>query len=78
MGLLKTGRKTLFLRDGSNPFCSQQPLCILDFFVLPQAQRQGVGQALFEVTLFLHQRFRLMKDRLLVRHLLCYEVISLH
>ncbi len=50
MGLLKTGRKTLFLRDGSNSYCSQQPLCILDFFVLPQNQRQGVGRALFEVT----------------------------
>ena len=50
MGLLKTGRKTLFLRDSSNAYCTRQPLCILDFFVLPQYQRQGIGQAMFQVT----------------------------
>ena len=50
MGLLKTGRKTLFLRDSSNAYCTRQPLCILDFFVLPHYQRQGIGQAMFQVT----------------------------
>ena len=49
VGLLKTGRKSLFLRGASNAYCSQQPLCVLDFFVLPQHQRQGIGQALFQV-----------------------------
>ena len=49
VGLLKTGRKSLFLRGASNAYCSQQPLCVLDFFVLPQNQRQGIGQALFQV-----------------------------
>ncbi len=49
MGLLKTGNKTLFLRDSSSAYCTRQPLCILDFFVLPQHQRQGMGQAMFQV-----------------------------
>ena len=49
MGLLKTGRKSLFLRDAGSAYCSAQPLCVLDFFVLPQHQRQGLGQALFQV-----------------------------
>lgn len=49
MGLLKTGHKTLFLRDSSSAYCTRQPLCVLDFFVLPQHQRQGIGQAIFQV-----------------------------
>ncbi len=50
VGLLKTGRKSLFLRDAGAAYCSRQPLCVLDFFVLPQHQRQGLGQALFQVS----------------------------
>ncbi|CAK0782603.1 hypothetical protein CVIRNUC_005808 [Coccomyxa viridis] len=49
VGLLKTGRKSLFLRDAGAAYCSRQLLCVLDFFVLPQHQRQGLGQALFQV-----------------------------
>ncbi|CAL5228827.1 g12029 [Coccomyxa viridis] len=49
VGLLKTGNKTLFLRDSSSAYCTRQPLCILDFFVLPQHQRQGMGQAMLQV-----------------------------
>lgn len=49
MGLLKTGHKTLYLRNSSSAYCTRQPLCVLDFFVLPQHQRQGIGHAMFEV-----------------------------
>ena len=54
LGLLKTGHKTLYLRDGSNAYCTRQPLCVLDFFVLPQHQRQGIGQAMFQVNTTAH------------------------
>ena len=49
VGLLKTGRKSLFLRGAGAAYCSAQPLCVLDFFVLLQRQRRGLGQGLFQV-----------------------------
>jgi len=49
VGLLKVGRKKLFMFD----LCGQQheiaPVCILDFYVHESRQRQGCGKYLFEL-----------------------------
>lgn len=48
LGGLKTGRKRLFIQEGG-PFIQIQPVCVLDFYVHEDYQRQGVGFQLFEV-----------------------------
>ena len=48
MGGLKTGRKRLFVQEGG-PFIQIEPVCVLDFYVHEDYQRQGVGFQLFEV-----------------------------
>ena len=48
MGGLKTGRKKLFVQEGG-PFVQIEPVCVLDFYVHEDYQRQGVGFQLFEV-----------------------------
>ena len=49
LGLLKTGRKKLFLRADDLKYHSREPVCVLDFYVQEQHQRLGIGKALFEV-----------------------------
>jgi len=49
LGLIKTGYKSLFVRE----YCSSEminikPLCILDFYVHESCQRSGHGKDLFE------------------------------
>ncbi|XP_023941073.2 alpha-tubulin N-acetyltransferase isoform X2 [Bicyclus anynana] len=48
IGLLKVGRKHLFLFDDQDKVREVEPLCILDFFVLPDRQRHGYGKVLFD------------------------------
>ena len=48
LGILKTGRKHLFLRmsDMSATLREVEPLCVLDFYVHESLQRQGIGSKL--------------------------------
>ena len=50
-GLLRTGKKRLFIRDELANIAEIEPVCVLDFFVHESCQRQGVGQTLFEFML---------------------------
>jgi len=48
-GILKTGRKKLFIRDSvSGKMHEIEPLCVLDFYVHESKQRSGLGKVLFE------------------------------
>lgn len=51
LGMLKVGRKHLFLFDEKETVREVEPLCVLDFFVLGEYQRHGVGKALFDYML---------------------------
>uniref|UniRef100_A0AC35TR18 Alpha-tubulin N-acetyltransferase n=1 Tax=Rhabditophanes sp. KR3021 TaxID=114890 RepID=A0AC35TR18_9BILA len=48
IGLLKVGRKKLYLMDDSMQRYETTPLCVLDFYVHNTLQRQGNGHKLFE------------------------------
>nr|XP_026500594.1 alpha-tubulin N-acetyltransferase 1-like isoform X2 [Vanessa tameamea] len=48
IGLLKVGQKHLFLFDERDKVCEVEPLCVLDFYVLPDRQRHGYGKILFD------------------------------
>ena len=50
-GGIKTGRKKLFIRVETGAFCEIEPICVLDFYVNEEYQRQGLGKQLFEVAL---------------------------
>ena len=49
-GGIKTGSKKLFIRVETGAFCEIEPICVLDFYVNEDYQRQGLGKHLFEVT----------------------------
>jgi len=51
IGLLKVGRKRLFLLDESGQPHELQPHCVLDFYVVEDRQRDGCGKKLFEFML---------------------------
>ncbi|VDN95947.1 unnamed protein product [Rodentolepis nana] len=51
IGLLKIGKKRLFLFDQFGECFEVEPLCILDFYVSTDFQRQGFGKELFEFML---------------------------
>ena len=51
IGLLKVGRKRLFLLDESGQPHELQPHCVLDFYVVEDRQRGGCGKKLFEFML---------------------------
>eukprot|EP00118_Oscarella_pearsei_P020342 m.220165 g.220165 ORF g.220165 m.220165 type:complete len:272 (+) comp39934_c1_seq68:1620-2435(+) len=48
IGILKTGRKKLFLCDYRGKFREVEPLCLLDFYVHESRQRGGHGKQLLE------------------------------
>lgn len=48
LGLLKTGRKTLFIRNAVNTVLEIKPLCVLDYYVHEDYQRIGIGRRLFD------------------------------
>ena len=51
VGMLKVGRKKLFLLDGGGKPNELSPLCVLDFYVTERRQRTGCGKLLFEAML---------------------------
>ena len=48
VGLLKVGRKNLFLLDRNGDQNEVCPTCILDFYVHESRQRSGCGKLLFQ------------------------------
>jgi alpha-tubulin N-acetyltransferase 1 len=48
VGLLKVGRKKLYLFDAAGAQHEMQPLCVLDFYIHDSKQRMGYGKALYE------------------------------
>ncbi|CAJ0610031.1 unnamed protein product [Cylicocyclus nassatus] len=48
IGLLKVGKKHLYLTDIEQKRYEEEPLCILDFYVHDSVQRRGNGHMLFE------------------------------
>ncbi|XP_049812052.1 alpha-tubulin N-acetyltransferase 1-like isoform X1 [Schistocerca nitens] len=51
IGLLKVGRKKLFVFDASGAHKEVEPLCILDFYIHESKQRMGMGKILYEYML---------------------------
>ncbi|XP_030853700.1 alpha-tubulin N-acetyltransferase 1 [Strongylocentrotus purpuratus] len=47
VGILKTGRKNLFVLDHHGNQTEMQPICVLDFYVHESCQRKGYGKKLF-------------------------------
>lgn len=51
LGYLKTGMKKLFVSTEYGQMKEINPLCVLDFYVSEEVQRQGVGKRLFDLML---------------------------
>ncbi|XP_076041703.1 uncharacterized protein LOC143025628 isoform X2 [Oratosquilla oratoria] len=51
VGMLKIGRKKLFLLDPSEQTKEVAPFCVLDFYIHESRQRRGYGRRLFEYML---------------------------
>ncbi|CAB4002729.1 alpha-tubulin N-acetyltransferase 1-like [Paramuricea clavata] len=54
VGMIKVGRKTLFLLDMHGVQNEVVPLCVMDFYVHHTQQRHGCGKKLFEHMLKIH------------------------
>ncbi|KAG1675107.1 Alpha-tubulin N-acetyltransferase 1 [Nymphon striatum] len=61
IGMLKIGRKHLFLINEAGEQVEMFPLCILDFYIHESQQRQGYGKKMFE--------FMLKEENILPEHL---------
>ncbi|KHJ94432.1 hypothetical protein OESDEN_05640 [Oesophagostomum dentatum] len=48
IGILKVGRKHLYLLDENQRKFEEEPLCILDFYIHDSVQRRGNGHQLFD------------------------------
>ncbi|ETN85004.1 hypothetical protein NECAME_01566 [Necator americanus] len=51
IGMLKVGKKHLYLLDENQKKYEEEPLCILDFYIHDSVQRRGNGHQLFEAML---------------------------
>ncbi|XP_038063801.1 alpha-tubulin N-acetyltransferase-like [Patiria miniata] len=51
VGILKVGRKKLFVLDAHGNQIEMEPLCVLDFYVHESCQRRGCGKRLFQAML---------------------------
>ena len=51
LGFIKVGHKKLFIHSYNGTIVEMVPLCVLDFFVHENCQRQGIGLTLFEYML---------------------------
>ena len=51
VGLLKIGKKHLFIHDLQGRQHELHPLCVLDFFIYTAQQRKGYGRRLFDFML---------------------------
>ena len=49
VGILKVGKKRLFIRSAAGSYNEIEPLCVLDFYVHETFQRSGIGKTMFEV-----------------------------
>lgn len=47
-GMLKTGKKGLYIFDRDGQHYQVSPLCVLDFYVHESRQRTGLGKHIFE------------------------------
>ncbi|KAF5280558.1 hypothetical protein FQR65_LT00309 [Abscondita terminalis] len=47
-GMLKTGKKSLYIFDRDGQHYHVSPPCVLDFYIHESKQRQGLGKQLFE------------------------------
>lgn len=47
-GILKTGKKNLYVFDDKGEHKQVNPTCVLDFYVHESQQRAGKGKQLFE------------------------------
>lgn len=50
-GFLKTGHRKLFVSTEYGDIKEINPLCVLDFYVTEEVQRQGIGKKLFDLML---------------------------
>jgi len=50
-GILKIGKKKLFIHGLHHQYVEMVPLCVLDFYVHEDCQRMGIGHRLFEFML---------------------------
>lgn len=50
-GLLKIGKKKLFVFDAMGQYHEIEPLCVLDFYIHESKQRKGCGKELYEYML---------------------------
>lgn len=48
VGILKVGRKVLFVLDHHSNQIEMKPMCVLDFYVHESCQRRGYGKQLFQ------------------------------
>lgn len=48
IGMLKVGKKHLYLMNGAQDKFEEEPMCILDFYVHDSVQRKGNGHHLFD------------------------------
>lgn len=48
MGILKVGKRNLFISNDKGQIKEIKPLCVLDFYVHESVQRGGHGKALFD------------------------------
>lgn len=51
LGMLKTGKKNLFVTTERGTWRELSPMCVLDFYVHESTQRRGFGRQLFEAFL---------------------------
>eukprot|EP00049_Salpingoeca_infusionum_P019044 m.359889 g.359889 ORF g.359889 m.359889 type:complete len:238 (+) comp18794_c0_seq1:109-822(+) len=51
VGLIKLGNKHLFMMDPTFTLHEMDIMCVLDFFILPDRQRGGLGRLLFDFAL---------------------------
>mmetsp|Transcript_36512 Transcript_36512/g.37903 ORF Transcript_36512/g.37903 Transcript_36512/m.37903 type:complete len:445 (+) Transcript_36512:1-1335(+) len=48
IGFLRVGKRRIFLKDESNNYSNEEPISVIDFFVVKNYERQGYGRALFD------------------------------
>ncbi|XP_068632780.1 alpha-tubulin N-acetyltransferase 1-like [Battus philenor] len=51
IGLLKMGRKHLYLFQEEGRVCEVEPICVLDFYICESQRRKGYGKKLFDYML---------------------------
>ena len=43
IGFLRVGRRRICVRDDENNYLNEEPLCVIDFYVVGSYERQGTG-----------------------------------